>query len=348
GLDLISQEGGSFAGPDVPPESLPDGWQARAGFSFLYNIAREDLPPETFCVDYRAQDRRGRIAPGREPHLRLHVLTVLQEAALADGDPPQNRQGAPRRLKYLLLTRRDLTPPGRFRRNAGLESVFVTVLEPYDREPFLRSVRLVPVRAETPDTAPVAVEIMTVDGRVDTLLALDTAGNCQAEAIRMEGKFGFLAGRDGKVEIAKLMGGTRLEGPGFALTAAAGAYTGVIKEVLISNPADQRLRLSPPVPPPARRPGRVLLVANDGVQDAAYIVGGWPQASLASLGAVSLARGFKDKADPAQGYLLNVNPGDPYVLPTFVSVENPGSSVGRQQANVPFRLNGLKVTSRRK
>jgi hypothetical protein len=222
------------------------------------------------------------------------------------------------------------------RRDRALESVFVTVLEPYDREPFLRSVRLIPARSETPGANPVAVEVVTVDGRVDTLLALDTDGFCKAEAVQMEGKFGFLACRDGNVEIVKLMGGTRLEGPDFVLTAGAAAYTGVIKAALFSDPADQRLRLSAPLPPPARRPGRLLLVANDGIQDAAYTVTGWPRPNVASLGAISLVRGLKDKTDPAQGYLFNVNPGDLYTIPTFVSIEDPDSSVGWQQANVPF------------
>ncbi|HZT43796.1 MAG TPA: heparinase II/III family protein [Chthonomonadaceae bacterium] len=327
GLTWNKQKSGSFAGPGVPPEMLAPDWKDHAGFSFLYNVARDSRPPASFCVDYRAEDGRGRIAPGHEPHLRLHLLTALQEAAIADGDPPQNRQGAPRRLKYLLLTRRGV----------ALESVFVTVLEPYDREPFLRSARLVPAHSDTPGADPVAVEIVTADGRVDTLLTLDTGGICAAEEMRMEGKFGFLARREGAVELAKLMGGTRLEGPDFLLTAATAAYSGVIKDVLFSDPADQRLRLSAPPPPPARRLERLLLVANDGVQDATYTVTGWPRPNVASLGATSLVRGFKDKMDPAQGYHLNVNPGDAYTIPTFVSIEDPGSAVGRQQANVPFQ-----------
>lgn len=328
GLTLNTQESGTFAGLDVPLGTLAPNWRDRAGFSFLDNVERAGRPPKAFCLDYCAEDRRGRIAPGREPHLRLHILTALEEAALADGAPPQNRQGAPRCLKYLLLTRRGV----------ALESVFVTVLEPYDREPFLRSVRLIPARSETPGADPVAIEVITADGRVDTLLALDTAGFCAAEGIKLEGKFGFLARREGNVEIAKLMGGTRLEGPGFILTAATAAYSGVIKEVLFSDPSDQRLHLSASLPSPARRPDRLLLVANDGVQDAAYTVTRWPQPNLASLGAISLVRGFKDKTDPAQGFILNVNPGDAYTVSTFVSVEDPGSAVGRQQANVPFSL----------
>lgn len=328
GLTLHLQERGTYAGPEVPPEAVGSDWQQRAGYSFLYNVERDSGPPVNFTVDYRGEDLRGRIAPGREPHLRLHNLTALQEAALADGDPPQNRQGSPRRLKYLLLTRR----------GAALDSVFVTVLEPYDREPFLRSVRLVPARSETPGANPVAVEVVTNDGRVDTLLTLETDGHSTADAIQMEGRYGFLARRDGKVESAKLMHGTRLEGGGFVLTASTAAYSGILKEVLYQNPADQRLRLSAPLPVAARRPNRLLLVANDGVEDAAYTVTRWPRPDVASLGGISLIRGFKDRKAPEQGIGANVRPGDRVTVPTFVYIEHPGAANELRQANVVFQL----------
>jgi hypothetical protein len=328
GLALQKQEQGTFAGPDVALEALAPDWNDRAGYAFLYNVERDDRPPLSFTMDYRGEDLRGRIAPGREPHLRLHNLTALQEAALADGDPPQNRKGVPRRLRYLLLTRR-----GR-----ALESVFVTVLEPYDREPFLRSVRLVPAQSDTPGVHPVVVEVVTKDGRTDLLIAAESAGRVTAEAVRFEGRYGFLARRDDKVEIAKLMSGTRLEHGAFALTASTAAFTGVLKEVLPDNPDDQRLHLSEALPVASRRAGRLLMVTNDAVQDAAYMVDRWVGASVASLGGISLVRGLKDRNDPAQGLVYNVRPGDRYEVPTFVYLEHPGAANELRQANVAFRL----------
>lgn len=328
GLTLTKQASGTFAGPEVELEALADDWREKAGYSFLYNVERDANPPASFSVDYRAQDKRGRIAAGREPHLRIHNLMTLQEAALAEGDPPQNRQDNPRRLKYLLSTRR----------GEALESIFVTVLEPYDKQPFLKAVRLVAAQSETPGANPIAVEVVTQDGRTDLLLAAEEAGKITAGEVRMEGKYGFLARRGGRIEIAKLMGGTRLEAGAFSVTASSGGYTGVIKAAQSEKPTDQRLQLSAALPAEGRRSGRLLLVQNDGVEDGAYIVEKWVQADVVSLGGISLVRGFKDRSDPSQGMVLNVRPGDRYEVATFVYVEHPGQTNQLKQANVAFRL----------
>jgi hypothetical protein len=336
GLTLTKQARGTFAGPDVALEALADNWREKAGYSFLYNVERDTAPPVAFTVDYRGEDRRGRIAAGQEPHLRIHNLTTLQEAALAEGDPPQNRKANPRRLTYLLLTRR----------GEGLESVFVTVLEPYDRQPFLKAVRLVAAQSQTPGANPVAIEVVTQDGRTDLLLAAENAGKVVAGDVRMEGQYGFLARRGEQIEIAKLMGGRRLAAGAFVLTASAAQFTGVLKAAQAEAPADQRLELSQAVPAEGRRGGRLLLVQNDGVQDAAYMVEKWPQADVASLGGISLVRGFKDRDDPSQGVVLNVRAGDRYAVPTFVYVEHPGQTNELKQANVAFRLHKAGATDR--
>ena len=73
-------------------------------------------------MDWRVEDTRNRIPEGSEPHLRLHALTPADEVALASGDPPQNKSGNPRRLRYLIQSRL----------GEDMSSQFVTVLEPYD------------------------------------------------------------------------------------------------------------------------------------------------------------------------------------------------------------------------
>jgi hypothetical protein len=327
GLALVKQERGTFAGPDVPLEALDPEWRNKAGYSFLYDVERDRRPPASFTVDYRAEDNAGRIAAGREPHLRLHSLTPLQEAALADGDPPQNKRGAPRRLKYLMLTRT----------GEALESVFVTVLEPYDRTPFLRSVRLVPVEPGG-EVSAVAVEVTTADGRTDLLIASERPGRATAGGLTLDGAYGFVARRGGRVEIAKLMGGTRLESDGFRLTGATPAYSGTLEAVLAEDPAEQRLRLGTALPEEARRPDRLLLVANDGAQDGAYVVPRWPEPAVASVGENSLIRGYRDRSDPAKGVATNVRAGDRYEVPTFVYVEHPGSGQELRIANTVARL----------
>src|SRR5262249_13332350 len=160
--------------------------------------------------------------------------------------------------------------------------------------PFLRSARLVRVRTEAPGTNPVAVEIVTTDGRTDLIISHESptvrsappghapgsAGRTTAEGLTVEGAYGFIAWRQARSEIAKLMGGTRLETEGLVLTADAAAYTGTVEAALTGDPADQRLRFSSEIPELGRRPDRTLIVANDAAQDAAYTVRSWPAANI--------------------------------------------------------------------
>jgi hypothetical protein len=312
GLDLVPQAQGTYAGPEVPFEYLGSAWRKTAGTSFLYNVERAANPPADFTVDYAATDTRGRIAAGREPHLRVHNLTPLQEAALADGDPPQNKAGAPRRVRFVLATRT----------GAALDSAFVTVLEPYDRTPFLSRVRRLAVLEAAPGTNPVAVEVSLADGRVDTLVSCEAPGRVQIEGgVELDGAHGFVSRRAGVVECAKLMEGTVLSCGAFQLRAASAAHTGTITRVLAEDPDNQQLELSAPLPEAVALAGRTLFVRNDGVQDAAYTLVGPPLGRCVSLGAITLVRGYADPADPAKGYRFNVAPGDAYRLPSFAYLD---------------------------
>jgi hypothetical protein len=328
GLRLRAQGRGTFAGEDVEREELSPDWQQKAGYSFLYNVERDPNPPMTFWVDYLIEDKQKRIAPGREPHLRIHNLTSLQEVALADGDPQRNRPDAPRPLKYVLLTRR----------GQALESIFVTVLEPYDREPFLQSVRLLPIASSSPGANPVAVEVITKDGRTDYILSLQAPGKATAGDMRVEGANAFVAQRSGRIEIAKLMRGRELALRGFRLVVDTPAYTGTLQAVLPDDPMDQQLRLSTPLPKGVNCKGRVILIANDGIQDAGYMIESQPEPQTISLGSISLVRGFRDRNDHSKGVITNVRPGERYEIPTFAYVENLGSEKETRLTNANMQL----------
>ena len=79
GLRLVKQAKGTFAGEDVPFAEFYDGKKGGgyrgSGFMYLYDVQRSAGPVQTpFTVDWKAEDTRGRITKGREPHLRLHAL----------------------------------------------------------------------------------------------------------------------------------------------------------------------------------------------------------------------------------------------------------------------------------
>ncbi len=328
GLTLAKQPTGTYAGPDVPAEAEAKLYDKKAGYSFLTNVERAANPPAVFTVDWLARDAYNQPTPGREPHLLLHSLTPLTEAALADGEPPQNRKGAPRKLRYLMLDRR----------GQDLDSTFVTVLEPYDKTPLIRSVRLVPVVDAPAGTNPVAVEVTLANGRVDTLIATERPGHVQAGGVTLDGACGFVARQDGKVAIARLMGGVRLSCDGLDLRVPTSAYTGEIRSAEPGYPDDQRILLSAAIPKEGRVPGRVLIVRNDGAQDAAYIVKAWPTETTASLGGISLVRSLVDPKEPERGVVTNVQRGQRFVVPTFAYVENPGAKDGIRLTNTRIGL----------
>jgi len=332
GITPAKQEKGTYAGPDVAFGALGEDWRKEAGYSFLDNVERAGNPPEQFTVDYRATDTRGRIAADREPHLCIHSLTPLQEVALADGEPPQNKPNAPRRMRFVLATRK----------GKDLDSSFVTLLEPYDHTPFVTKVRRLKILEAAPGTNPVAVEVITADGRTDTAISCEVPGRVKVEDnIVIEGTHGFLSRRGGRVERAKLMEGTLLSCGEFQLTAAQAAYSGTIARIIADDPNDQRLELSDPLPLPKHQAGRTLIVQNDGVHDAAYSLVAPPTGKHVSIGAITLVRRFTDPADHAKGCRYNVSPGDRYRVPTFAWVD---AVAGAHSGNVAFKaVEGTRV-----
>ena len=190
-------------------------------------------------MDWKAEDRRGRIPHGAEPHLRLHALTPCNEIALASGDPPQNKSGNPRRLRYLLQSR-----TGR-----KAESQFVTVLEPYDRTPFIRSVRRLEVSHEADTNAVAAVRIELTSGVTDILISCEEPTAVKVEGgIELDGQFGMIRMSGGQVTAMRMVNARRLTAGDVSLTSEEAAHTGRVDRIDTSDPSNQRVYLDPPLP----------------------------------------------------------------------------------------------------
>ncbi|XSS46446.1 heparinase II/III domain-containing protein [Propionibacteriaceae bacterium Y2011] len=107
-LNLVPQDGGTYAGADV---EVPDGSLAAdpdaSGFAWLINVERDEAPPRQFGLDWDIVDTWD-VHPDPDPdlHMRLTMLTEVDDIALADGIPAQNRPGNPETLRYLIAARR--------------------------------------------------------------------------------------------------------------------------------------------------------------------------------------------------------------------------------------------------
>lgn len=321
-LTLVPQKKGTFAGEDIAPEHLARDWRRRPGYSFLQQVKRAAAPPDSFYLDWQVAQHRRRVLPGTEPHLRIHSLTPLQELATAVGEPPQNKSGNPRWLRYAIQTRTG---------DRGLESCFLNVLEPYDRTPFITSVRRLEVMADAAAGMAVALEVTLDTGRVDLLVSAERPGVVEVEGgVKLIGTFGFVARRNDELEFAKLCG-ERLSWQGHALESGTSAYTGCVESLDTSDPRDERVTVKTDQPLRAKLVGRTVIFANDGEQDAAYTIARVEQQAdgraIISLGSSTLVRGFVDRADYAKGYTYNVRPGDSFVIPTSAYMERVGGAV---------------------
>ena len=139
------------------------------GYTWLFNVDRDEKPEDTFEIDFKIKDFRKTIKNSNG--LRLH-MTVHNEAnvnagatanvAIADGLPPQ-KEGNKEidKLKYVLI------------KNVGknLDTVFTTVFEPYRTNRYLESSKeleaVIVDGKENAGDAHRSLKVVHKNGRVD-------------------------------------------------------------------------------------------------------------------------------------------------------------------------------------
>ncbi len=307
GIDLVGQEGGTFAGPDVPFATL-EGENAdfykQSGFTYLYDVARSPVAVQKpYAVDWRIEDIRSRIPEGREPHLRLHALTPCDEVALATGDSPRRLQ----RPRYLIQSRL----------GEALQSQFVNVLEPYDTRPFIVGVRELEVRPDGDAVAAAAVAVEMAGGRTDILISCEEAMEVTVEGgITFNGTFGMIRLVGDEVKLMRMVGGTLLAFGTVELTAERAAWRGKVARIDASDPANNLIVLDPPLPRNRDLAGRTIHFMNDLPMDTSYRIAAVTTGGV-STGDITIVRGLREGTDLASGYTYLVNPGDEYVVPAI-------------------------------
>ena len=309
GIELRKQAKGTFAGENVKfgefydgDESVKGSWKyygryRGSGFMYLYDVERSTAPVRrVYTVDWKAEDGRGRIQEGHEPHLRLHALTDCDEVALASGDPPPNKPGNPRRMRYLIQSRL----------GENVESQFVTVLEPYDRTPFIRHVRRLRVKHQADPNSVVALAVELENGATDVVISCEEPTRVHVEGdVQFEGQFGLVRLFQNEVKCMRMSHATRLMAKGIELTSPVAAYTGKVTRVDVSNPQDNRIFLEPALPPGAKLVGQTIHFRNSVPWDTSY--------DIAAVGDGWISTGEITVVAGADEHL--VNPGDEYVLP---------------------------------
>jgi len=318
GLTLVKQATGTFAGPDAPFAKLDGeraGFYRQSGFTYLHDVERsDDRVAAPYTVDWTIEDKRGRIQEGSEPHLRLHALTPCDEVALATGDSPRKFL-CPR---YVIQSRL----------GENMHSQFVNVLEPYDKTPFIKQVRLLNVEHGSDENAVAAVAVDLADGRTDILITCEQPTVVKVEVgIDFDGMLGIVRLAEGKPKLMRLVGGTLIAHGDTRLAADRSDWRGKVVGIDASDAENNLVLLDPALPKDAGLVGRTIHFTNDLPMDTSYKIRAITADGI-STGDITIVRGFKDRTDFTAGYTYLVNPGDEYSVPTSATFpcESPEST----------------------
>ncbi|MDF2814352.1 MAG: Heparinase family protein [Paenibacillus sp.] len=319
GLELTPQNGGSYAGEDVPlkdPEFNKNG--LRGGFNYLSRVERDNDPSSAFSVDWSIKDTWNVHPQDRDIHLRLTMLGETDDVALADGVPPQNKPGNPETLRYMLA----------HRNGDNLESNFTSVLEPYEDKRFITDIREVPVLASGNTAAPIeakAVKVTLQDGRVDYIVsALNGEIKYMVDGkFEFQGSFGVVSYRNDTVVYTYMHDASLLkpnqEPTQEKLPSVVGTVDGFTKELSEQNEMVVDMVLHHGVKA-EDLVGKFIHVETDGVRNASYEIKSIDKAQgghryTIRIGDITFIRGMKDSNDRSQGYIYDFNEGAAFTIP---------------------------------
>jgi len=268
---------------------------------YLKNVARAKTA-EPFWADWKIVDPRRTMPAGWQAHVRVHNMTSVDEIAFCTGVPPEYK-GNPEELRYMLRTR--------FGEN--LETQFLSVIEPYNAEPFIREVRALRNEIGSGEgAARAAVEVLLADGRRDVILFAEDVADFEAGGVRMQGRVGLVRfGADGKAQTARLFEGTRLEGGGADVSLPQAAYSGRLERFDMSDVENTRLHLDSDLPAEGVE-GKYVIFANSERSDASYPIVKREGVRTLNIGVTSLVERFVDAEDYDKGLIYNMAPGDAF------------------------------------
>lgn len=256
-LNLKTQEKGTYAGENIPKGSWSKGFPV--GYSFFYNVKRDLNPAKQFMIDWKAEPGYRGLSAKDNVHLRMYALSPLNDVALADGDPPQNKDGNPRKLGYVLM----------HRKGTDLNSSFVSVLEPYKQNPFIKSV----TRIEMADPSQIAIKIDHVNGNTDYVLYNPESDKLMKlpNGIAMEGNIGYVKTSGNKVTKGILINGSSLKHSNMNLK-SEGAIKGTVVKMNKGLNGGGWIIVDKNLPTDGSLIGEQIMIATTGRSDASYTI----------------------------------------------------------------------------
>ncbi|SEP02657.1 Heparinase II/III-like protein [Halogranum amylolyticum] len=320
GLNLTAQNGGTYAGPDIPKpghgEDSAYNREVGNGFNYLYNVERDDEPGSRFSVDWDLRDHWDVRDDNAKPlHLRLTMLAQCDDVAIANGDPPQ-RWGNPETFKYLIA----------HRSGSDLSSTFTSIIEPYEDERLVESVSRIPIESDDPTAR--AIKVKLTNGRIDYIASATDheTEHIVGDTFSFVGAFAvYSTTADGEHEQAYLNDGKLLIADGDQLIhQPLGRFKGVVDDFTRELTLDNELQVTITAGPGGHRNiedavGSWVHAEAVDMRNATYeIVGvestGANTATL-KIGERTTVKEFKDPTDPNGGYEYLIKENGQFVIP---------------------------------
>lgn len=197
GLELTAQAGGTMAGPDVEYGEKyegADGQEKWDPFCHLVNVAKGDVEGSAAITWHPKTPLPGTLRLNFVPQGELEIIR-------ADGGAPVSPDK--NILNWAFAHREG---------EDGLQSQFVTIVEPYGEERIVREIRNLKIEsADAGEYAPIAVEVQVDGGRDIILATAEEESSVSVEGFRLVGRFGLIRERGGRVVEVHLAEGTLLE-----------------------------------------------------------------------------------------------------------------------------------------
>ena len=309
GLRLTEQKTGTYAGEHIEKGLAANGFPQ--GYSFFYNVKKDLNPPANSMLDWKVETGYRGLKAGENIHLRMYSLTQSNDIALADGDPPQNKPGNPKKLGYVLM----------HRKGENLNSTFISVFEPYKENPFIKSVK----RIDSGDESQIALKIELSNGSIDYVLYNpDTEKLMKIEdSINMSGNIGFIRKQDGRVVKSLIINGKSLNHGSMNLKSAGQIRGKIVK--MNKNPSGSGWVLVDQIlPENGSLNGEQLIIANKGERDATYTIKSIKREgkySRIECGPITFAIGLKNpvvqnSTDPYASFIYEFEEGDSFTIPS--------------------------------
>ncbi len=288
GLALTAQKEGTYAGEDIAKGTGVNGFPR--GYSFFYNVRKDLNPAGQFMIDWKADPGYRTIKANGDVHLRMYSLTQSNDVALADGDPPQNKPGNPKKLGYVLM----------HKKGENLSSTFVSVLEPYRNKPFIKGVK----RLETSDEEQIALQIEHTNGDIDYVMYNSGTKDIKLpDNISMSGGIGYIRKNSDKAVKAVLINGTSLSDGQLDLK-SAGQITGKVIDMNKENSGGGWIIVNQKLPEGELLKGEQIFVNTEGERDASYTIANVKREgnySRVYCGPISFVSGMKPAAEASAG-----------------------------------------------